>query len=724
MNIPPTYAYDTATIMDPVHGAIDVHLNELAILDHPLMQRLRRLKQNDVVHYVFPGATHTRFAHSIGVMHIAGRCLESIIAATVAYRIKGAARHVPIPHQYSQIANYLIRLLRTAALLHDCGHGPFSHEFEKSSAFQDLIKHNHIIDVLWDESSLSKYFNEKPTKLSHEHLSICAAAEILQDALSATAKQAFDETAQQVLAEDVLAIMDGTYIAPSSHFASSAKSLLSLFGVNVEDAAAAEYLRTALRSILCGTLNADAMDYMLRDSYYTGCKYGVYNLDHLVSSLRLGFTLTTQKEPSWIGLAVTDKGVGALDDFAFSRLQLYREVYSHRAVVGIKILLSHSIAEVLVDKHKSRIIASQISDMSQFALLHDDSMMGHFQDVAMVDGDSACYDLIHRRKLGFLDRLEKPQKSRISQMRKELQAECHNDRVLDKESNIRGDPTAVDGDQIRVLRYRRGKPAELVELQSAQSSHTLGLTYKIVDFFQADRGWARSAHTDQGGKKGIMICGVGLPCSGKSSVMRYLAARLGGKYYREPEEVKWPEAVLDRNRVGKITALTWFRAIRVPHLYSADSQRKAGGVGVVDSCYDKLIHHYLEKEHTRWLIDSADPYFASYKQIAELDMKLLPTPDVIIVFKITFDEWKALLRKRGRILDKDEAFLKSFESQAYFEDAARSLAKTTDCLVHVFTQDLKRFTTAEQAGEQLFSDISGLVNRRRGDESSESTGFV
>lgn len=99
-------------IVDPIHGFVRAGRHELPIIDSPEFQRLRRIRQLSGAHLVYPGAQHTRFEHSLGVMHIAGMAGDALCE-------KGFLRQDDVP------------LLRLAGLLHDIGHGPFSHLFEE-----------------------------------------------------------------------------------------------------------------------------------------------------------------------------------------------------------------------------------------------------------------------------------------------------------------------------------------------------------------------------------------------------------------------------------------------------------------------------------------------------------------------------------------------------------------------------------------------------------------
>ena len=99
-------------IIDPIHDFIRVYEHELSIIDNPIFQRLRRIRQLSGAHLTYPAAQHTRFEHSLGVMHIAGQAGTTLAEKGV-------------------LQTDDIEILRLSALLHDIGHGPFSHLFEE-----------------------------------------------------------------------------------------------------------------------------------------------------------------------------------------------------------------------------------------------------------------------------------------------------------------------------------------------------------------------------------------------------------------------------------------------------------------------------------------------------------------------------------------------------------------------------------------------------------------
>ncbi len=687
------------TIMDSVHGGIQVSREELEVIDHPLMQRLRRLRQTDVLSLVFPGATHSRFEHSIGVMHLAGRCFTSIASSGFQQRAswrKGDAE--PIVDEIAAVS-YFLSTVRLAALLHDIGHGPYSHQFESCAAFQTLFVERDLAKKVWGDVDRAAYVSSPRASFEHDELSIRVALEVLGH-----------RVAQDTATQDVLCIMPNCALPPSDRFAAMAEVVLGrLFANRGRDVNPSIAVRDLLRAIVAGTLNADAMDYLLRDSHYSGSKYGVFNLDHLVENLRLGFSLDPAQRPTWIGLAIADRGLGALEDFIFSRLQLYKHVYTHKAVVGFKQLLALAFEEVLQDREVRRRIEAAFSNLKSLEDLHDDAAWAFFRDRALDDRDSACSDLLRRRRLSFLEKRSGPSEAQVLEVQRDHEAQDPNRRVLVYRTHIRADPTDRGLNAIRVLVKGPGG-RKLADL--AAVSPMLGTADDVHDafFFGAKTGWARTRRNATRSEGGFLVCGMGIPCCGKSTILRYLAARLGGEYFREPEEGKWSNAVFERQDAGYVTALTWFRSVRVPHLFAADAVRKEGRVAVVDSYYDKLVCCYLGLPGMEWLIPKEDPYFASYLQLAEKDYELLPRPDLLVVFVVEEADWKRFRANRGRQLDQDGSFERSFKTQQYFVDAATRLEREQGVRIHI---QPRRYVEAENAtelaAEELLNELKGLV---------------
>lgn len=159
-------------IVDPIHSFIRVHETELKIIDLPIFQRLRRIRQLSGAHLTYPSAQHSRFEHSLGVMHIAGQAANAL-----------KERGLLNPDQVQNI--------RLAALLHDVGHGPFSHLFEEvlqekrkishEEIGKDIILKSEIGDIL----SKSEFDKKFITKLAFGDAKYRFVNEIISGSLSA-----------------------------------------------------------------------------------------------------------------------------------------------------------------------------------------------------------------------------------------------------------------------------------------------------------------------------------------------------------------------------------------------------------------------------------------------------------------------------------------------------------------------------------------------------------
>ena len=120
-----SYEKPVSEFRDPIHGFIPIYKYELEIINDPVFQRLRKIKQLSFGHYLYHGAEHSRFGHVLGVMHIVEKALRKIQT-----NVKKMDGHV-------EITDNDIKLARFAALLHDTGHRPFSHALDKTEANPD-----------------------------------------------------------------------------------------------------------------------------------------------------------------------------------------------------------------------------------------------------------------------------------------------------------------------------------------------------------------------------------------------------------------------------------------------------------------------------------------------------------------------------------------------------------------------------------------------------------
>lgn len=227
-------------INDPVHGFINIPFNStFDLIEHPWFQRLRRIKQLGLTSYVYPGACHTRFQHALGAAHLMGLAIDVL-------RSKG-----------QEITSSEAEAAVNAILLHDIGHGPFSHALE-----------NSIIEGV-----------------GHEALSL-----IFMDRLNRQFK-GYLELSLRIFTND--------------------------------------YHKNFLHQLVAGQLDVDRMDYLKRDSFFTGVTEGVIGSDRIIKMLNV----INDK------LVVESKGIYSIEKFLIARRLMYWQVYLHKAVLAAEMMM-------------------------------------------------------------------------------------------------------------------------------------------------------------------------------------------------------------------------------------------------------------------------------------------------------------------------------------------------------------------------------------------------
>jgi hypothetical protein len=227
-------------INDPVYGLITVPNNLVfEIIEHPWFQRLRRIIQLGLTHYVYPSAVHTRYQHALGAMHLMTQAVESL-------RSKGIEI---TPEEEEGVL--------CAILLHDIGHGPYSHALE-----QTIVK-----------------------DLSHEDLSL-----LMMDSLNDFLDHRLD-TAIKIFRND--------------------------------------HPKKFLHQLVSSQLDMDRLDYLSRDSFFTGVAEGVINTDRIIKML----TVVDDQ------LVVEGKGIYSIEKFIISRRLMYWQVYLHKTVIAAEYML-------------------------------------------------------------------------------------------------------------------------------------------------------------------------------------------------------------------------------------------------------------------------------------------------------------------------------------------------------------------------------------------------
>ncbi|MBP1449383.1 MAG: HD domain-containing protein, partial [Thermoproteus sp.] len=258
-------------IRDPIHGWIRLTREESELLDEiPAIQRLRYIKQLGFVYLVYPTATYSRFDHSLGVMHLAYLVGKELLNKSMS--------------SSAEEAEDLLRHLRVAALLHDIGHYPFSHTFE------EVI--GELVATAGDwgcgvDVDLAAFERAKP----HE-----VTTRLIVERISPSLKdKGYDPSLVKAL------LFKAPELAPK--FAEEVKML---------------------STIISGTLDADRLDYIMRDIYFTGAAVGTaigyVDIERIINSMNY---------VGGLGIVFDEKARVHLEGYIITRYNLYRHVYLH-----------------------------------------------------------------------------------------------------------------------------------------------------------------------------------------------------------------------------------------------------------------------------------------------------------------------------------------------------------------------------------------------------------
>jgi hypothetical protein len=256
-------------INDPIFGLIDLNQIESQIIDTPLFQRLRYIKQLGLAHYVYPTATHSRFTHSLGVFNLTDVICDVLKQENSDLFDKDS-----------------INNLKMAALLHDIGHFPFSHSVEFFSKREDFK-----IEKL-------PFFFQFP----HEKF--------------------------------------GTYIIRNSYL----KDILNENGYDSEQICSLiegnDLENIILNRIINWELDADRLDYILRDSFFTGVGFGNVNYQYLLNNFKV-YNNTR--------IVIDTKAIRDIEHFIISRFSLHDRVYTHKTGSYFTYMLAFTAYQVIKD---------------------------------------------------------------------------------------------------------------------------------------------------------------------------------------------------------------------------------------------------------------------------------------------------------------------------------------------------------------------------------------
>ncbi len=163
------------------------------------------------------------------------------------------------------------------------------------------------------------------------------------------------------------------------------------------------------------------------------------------------------------------------------------------------------------------------------------------------------------------------------------------------------------------------------------------------------------------GNQGVIVAFAGLSGSGKTTTAKELALLYPYKCLIEPEESEWPDVIKERESFGDFTMWMGFRELWLPLQFEAQNLKKQKQTVFLDSYFIKIIGYELDEIGMEWLFPKEDPYYPSFYQICQLDIKHLPDPDCIVLFDISYELWLQLLATRNREWDKTPGFLESYQ---------------------------------------------------------------
>lgn len=257
-------------VRDPLYGLIEYDDKEEQIMNTCLFQRLRGIKQLALANFVYPGAHHTRFEHSLGVMHLCGRIGSKL-----------------------ELGKDRIKPLRLAGLLHDIGHGPFSHVSEQ------------IMNKNVGKSILTEYKAQN----AHELLSIILIEQ--------------SEEIRSILSDE------------------ERNDIITLLQKPKK--------RSIEKDIVSGPLDVDKFDYLRRDSYFAGVEYGKFDLDKVIESMT-----PVESARGGMQLGIKEEGIHAIEQLLLAKYHMNVQVYQHRIrritdamlVRGVEFALEEGIKEV------------------------------------------------------------------------------------------------------------------------------------------------------------------------------------------------------------------------------------------------------------------------------------------------------------------------------------------------------------------------------------------
>lgn len=291
--IPKKNSVKVTEMRDVIHGPIELYPWEMAIIDSPAFQRLRNIKQLGFSEYAYPCAVHNRYIHSIGATHTAGIAFQSVFRN----------------HFFSgqDVYHHYYYLTRACALLHDIGHGPFSHAIEHS--MPDVASLGLPAEVVGKDTK---------RQATHEDYTLSL---ILNSSLTPVLEKQYSKFG--ITPWHIACVMNLSFKEKDSFLSDKSISF-----------------RKILHQIISSEIDADRMDYLQRDSYYAGVSYGKFDANWLLNNLSVHFEKKTAH------LSLSSRAIYAFEDFLLSRYHMFLMVYlHHKSVMYEKMMGQYLISD-------------------------------------------------------------------------------------------------------------------------------------------------------------------------------------------------------------------------------------------------------------------------------------------------------------------------------------------------------------------------------------------
>jgi HD superfamily phosphohydrolase len=281
-------------INDPIHGFIGITDIEAKIINSLPYQRLRRIKQLSGGHFVYPTAEHTRFGHCIGVMYLAGLSGRRLL-------------------NRMNLGDKKLQEVRIAGLLHDVGHGPFSHVFEEVLIEKRGMNHEDVTEWIILKSELGDL-------LEADGISKKRIGDLVRGR-------------QKTKKDKIIA------------------------------------------GIVAGQIDSDKMDYLIRDSFYCGVNYGLVDIHRLIDSIEISKDYNMQFDIA---------ARGALESFLVARYEMFLNVYYHKTVRSVEVMLVK-----LIDAADKVLDLTNFSTPEEFLRLDDMSLISDIRNIDPSESEDA-----------------------------------------------------------------------------------------------------------------------------------------------------------------------------------------------------------------------------------------------------------------------------------------------------------------------------------------------